>query len=210
MNHSIFFFKAALVLKKVFPISVLWQTDMGSYNLKWKKRVGFLLIVLEFCWASTWFGGMLAYNLVPGADPHFEQSHFDSILHVTALGSTIVTWIALVNGAKRKELLDIRLFLLGYIFAGYSDARGPVHAAVILPHTGWEWPLFTAVASLGLALTGLEILWSLWVTWELWGNVGGEIAAIWSDRRKKRPRHISEPHQPAIQQQQSIRVSLLK
>jgi hypothetical protein len=179
--------------------------QMGSYNLKWKLRVGFVLLVLEFCWATAWFGAMLAYNLVPGADPHFEQSHFDSVLHVTAIAATIVSWIALVNGAKRKELLDIRVFLLVYIFAGYSDARGPLHADLVLPRVGWEWPLFTAVAS--WAMTGLSIIWFIWITWEHWGHVGQEIAAIWCDTKKrpKRPREVTQ--QPTAH---SIRMSLLK
>lgn len=183
--------------------------QMGSYNLKWKLRVGFVLLVLEFCWATTWFGAMLAYNLVPGADPHFEQSHFDSILHVTAIGATIVSWIALVNGAKRKELLDIRVFLLVYIFAGYSDARGPLHADLVLPRVGWEWPVFTAVASWALAMTGLSIIWFIWITWEHWGHVGQEIAAIWcGDSKKKRSKRLRESVQHPVQQ--SIRMSLLK
>jgi hypothetical protein len=163
-----------------------FEKRMGRYNLKWKRRVAFVLLFCEIAWACTWFGGMLAYNLVPGADEHFEQSHFDSILHVTAYPFVVATWVALVNGAKRKELADIRLLLFGLIFAGFSDARGPVHAARVLPHTGWEWPLFTAVASMALSLTGLEILWFIWVTWELWNDAPGEIAGIWSGPEKER------------------------
>jgi hypothetical protein len=181
---------------------------MGRYNLKWKRRVAFLLLFFEICWASTWFGAMISYNVVPGADPHFEQSHFDSIIHVTAYPFVVATWIALVNGAKRKELADIRLLLFGFVFAGFSDARGPVHAALVLPHVGWEWPLFTAVASWAMALTGLEIIWFLWVTWELWGSAGQEIAAIWCGGSKKRSKHSREAL--VQQQQQSIRMSLLK
>jgi hypothetical protein len=150
-------------------------------NLLWKRRIGFLLIVLEIVWSCAWFSGMIAFNLDTHEDGPFEQAHFDSVVHIVGLPLVIAAYIALAHGAKKGEMTDIRVLFFCLLAVGFVDSRGAVHAARLLPQVSWKWPLFTGIAASALALTGLEMIWFLWVTWELWSRIPQELNSLWSD-----------------------------
>ena len=172
-----------------------------------KRRIGFLFVLLEILWVFAWVGAMIAYNVDENPQEHFEQSHFDSIIHILGLPVVVATMVALQHGDRSGELADVRLLLFCLLGVALADCRGPVHAARLLHHVGWQWPLFTAIASTALALTGLEIIWFIWVTWELWARIPDEVDRLWNNEESRKSHRRREHHHH--HQEPSLRQSLV-